>query len=52
MHGGGYDSHGFVVTTPDAKALKWTNKGRFTVTVQPDETKEIKINVPASAFRG
>ncbi len=41
-----------VVTTPDAKALKWNAKGRFNVTLQPDETKEIKISVPRSAFRG
>jgi hypothetical protein len=40
-----------VVTTPEAKALKWNGKGRFNVTLQPDETKEIKISVPRSAFR-
>lgn len=41
-----------VLTTPEANALKWSGKGRFTVTLQPDETKEITINVPSSAFRG
>lgn len=41
-----------VITTPEAKALEWSNKGRFSVTLQPDEVKEIKVTVPASAFRG
>lgn len=41
-----------VVTTPDAKALKWSNKGRFTIKLEPDEVKELEITVPASAFRG
>jgi plastocyanin len=41
-----------VLTTPEAKALEWSNKGRFSVTLQPDEVKEIKVTVPASSFRG
>ncbi len=41
-----------VLSTPEAKALGWTNKGRLTITLQPDEVKEIQITVPASAFRG
>jgi plastocyanin len=41
-----------VLTTPEAKALDWSNKGRITVTLQPDEVKEIQITVPASAFKG
>jgi len=41
-----------IVNTPDGKALGWTNKGRFSVTLQPDEVKEVQITVPASAFRG
>jgi hypothetical protein len=41
-----------VITSPEAKALEWSNKGRFSVTLQPDEVKEIKVTVPASAFRG
>jgi plastocyanin len=41
-----------VLTTPEAKALEWSNKGRFSVTLQPGETKEIKVTVPASSFRG
>jgi hypothetical protein len=43
---------GLVVTTPEAKALGWTNRGRFTITLQPDETKQIEVKVPASAFKG
>ena len=43
---------GLVITTPEAKALEWSNKGRFSVTLQPNEVKEIKVTVPASAFKG
>lgn len=41
-----------VVTSPEAKALGWTNKGRLSITLQPDEVKEVEIKVPASAFKG
>ncbi|MGD9636250.1 MAG: hypothetical protein AB7U97_23410 [Pirellulales bacterium] len=41
-----------VVTTPEAKAIGWTNKGRITITLQENETKEVEIKVPASAFKG
>lgn len=41
-----------VLSTPEAKALGWTNKGRVTITLEPDQVKEIQITVPASAFRG
>jgi plastocyanin len=43
---------GLVVSTPEAKQLNWSSKGRFTVTLQPDEVKEVEVTVPASAFRG
>lgn len=43
---------GLVGTTPDAPDLKWSNRGRVTLTLQPDEVKEIKVIVPANAFRG
>jgi hypothetical protein len=44
---------GLVVSTPEAKAIKWTNKGRFTVTIPEGETLDLKdIHVPASAFKG
>jgi plastocyanin len=39
-------------TTPDAKDVKWTNRGRITFMLQPDEKKEIKVVVPPKAFRG
>jgi plastocyanin len=41
-----------VINTPEAKSLGWSNKGRFTVTLQPDEVKDVQITVPASAFSG
>lgn len=41
-----------VVTTPAAKEIGWTNKGRITITLQENETKEVEIKVPASAFKG
>jgi hypothetical protein len=43
---------GLVGSTPDAPEMKWSNRGRVSVTLQPDEVKEIKVVVPASAFRG
>jgi len=43
---------GLVGATPDAPDMKWSNRGRATLTVQPDEVKEIKVVVPAGAFRG
>ena len=49
---GGAASNGLVGETPDAPDLKWTNRGRVSVTLQPDEVKEIKVIVPSSAFRG
>jgi hypothetical protein len=45
-------SNGLVGTTPDAPELKWAKNGRITVTLQPDEVKEIKVIVPPGAFRG
>jgi hypothetical protein len=43
---------GLVLSSSEAKALGWSNKGRIAITLQPDEVKEIQITVPASAFRG
>jgi hypothetical protein len=43
---------GLVGTTPDLPELKWAKNGRITLTLQPDEVKEIKVVVPPSAFRG
>jgi len=49
---GAAPGNGLVGVTPDAPDMKWTNRGRVTLTLQPDEVKEIKVVVPASAFRG
>jgi hypothetical protein len=49
---GGAAAKGLVGGTPDSDGLKWSNRGRFTVTLQPDEVKEITITVPPNAFRG
>jgi hypothetical protein len=43
---------GLVGATPDAPDMQWSNRGRVTLTLQPDEVKDVKIVVPASAFRG
>lgn len=40
------------LSTPEAKTLKWSSKGRFKITLEPDATREIELVVPASAFRG
>ena len=44
--------NGLLGTTPDAPDVKWTNRGRITLTLQPDEKKEIKVTVSPKAFRG
>jgi hypothetical protein len=33
------------------KDLKWTNKGRFKVTLEPDQTMELALEVPPSAVK-
>jgi hypothetical protein len=40
-----------VVETAAAKELKWSKKGRIKVKLEENEVREIKIAVPASAFR-
>ncbi len=40
-----------VVEGDAAKELKWSKKGRIKVKLDENETREIKIAVPASAFR-
>lgn len=40
-----------IVNTPEAKELKWSNKGRFEVEIEEDGTKEIQVAVPPSAFK-
>lgn len=41
-----------VVDTAEGKELKWTSKGRFTVKLEENEEREIKIVLPPGAFRG
>jgi plastocyanin len=48
---GGASGSGLVGATPDAAELNWSDRGRVTVTLQPDEVKEIKVVVPPNAFR-
>jgi plastocyanin len=43
---------GLFVQSDAAKELKWDKKGRFKITLEPDETRELDIPVPASAFGG
>ena len=43
---------GLVVDSPEAKALKWSKKGRMTVKLNPDEVREVEIAVPPNAFKG
>ena len=39
-----------VLTTPEAKELKWSSKGRFKLKLADDETKEFNLTVPSAAF--
>ena len=43
---------GLVGAAPDVPEMQWSNRGRVTLTLQPDEVKEVKVVVPANAFRG
>ncbi|HJQ80168.1 MAG TPA: hypothetical protein VJ828_09445 [Lacipirellulaceae bacterium] len=43
---------GLVGATPDAPDVKWSNRGRVSITLQPGEEKDIKVVVPPGAFRG
>jgi hypothetical protein len=49
---GGAPGQGLVGKTPDNPDLKWSERGRVIVTLQPDEVKEIKVTVPPTAFSG
>jgi hypothetical protein len=35
----------------DRKDLKWTNKGRFKVKLEPDQATALELNVPPTAFK-
>lgn len=41
-----------VLSTPTAKELKWSNKGRFKIKLNENEEKVLEITAPASAFGG
>jgi plastocyanin len=43
-------NHSLVIDSAEAKELKWDKKGRVKITLEPDETREIKIVVPPSSF--
>ena len=45
-------SGALVVSTPAVRDLNWSGKGRIKVRLEPDEVKEIEIEVPAEAFGG
>lgn len=40
------------VNTPEGKELNWSNKGRFIVTLEENEERDLPIVVPAAAFGG
>jgi len=40
------------IDSPEAKELKWDKKGRFTVTLDENQTLELNITVPPTSFRG
>jgi hypothetical protein len=45
-------NHGLFVQSDEAKELKWDNKGRFKIKLDPDQTRELNVTVPAAAFGG
>ena len=45
-------SGALVLSTPKAKELKWSSKGRFKINLAENEEKELNITVPAAALGG
>lgn len=43
---------GLVGKSPSAPEISWSNRGRITITLQPDEVKEIQVSVLPNAFGG
>lgn len=41
---------GLALDTPQAKELKWTSRGRFKITLEENEEREIVVNVPPAAL--
>jgi hypothetical protein len=50
-HESGAEPGNGLMGEPDAPDVKWLKRGRVTLTLQPDEVKEIKVTVPPGAFR-
>ena len=47
---GAAPGQGLIGTTADAPDVKWSNRGRVSMKLEPDSTKELKVVVPAKAF--
>jgi hypothetical protein len=47
---GAAPGQGLVGATADAPDLKWSNRGRVSVTLPENQVKEVKVFVPAKAF--
>ena len=45
-------SGALVLSTPEAKELKWSSKGRFKLKLDENEEKELNFTVPAAALGG
>jgi hypothetical protein len=41
-----------VLDSPEVKDLKWSNKGRFKIKLEENQTRQLDLLVPASAFSG
>ncbi len=41
-----------VIETPEASQLQWSNRGRFKVKLEQDQSFEIHLEVPEGAFKG
>jgi plastocyanin len=48
---GAATGNGLVGVTPEAPDVKWSNRGRISLTLKPDEKKEIKVTVAPKAFQ-
>lgn len=42
---------GLVLETPESKKLNWSKRGRFKLTLGPDQTEEIVLNVPEGVLQ-
>jgi len=47
---GAAPGQGLVGTSADAPDVKWSPRGRISMKLEPDSTKELKVTVPAKAF--